>query len=43
VIKRPDLFKAMFKPAKTINILSADVIYKKPKHHNIEVHTLVAG
>ena len=38
-----DAFKAKFKPAKTINILSADVIYKKPKHHNIEVHTLVAG
>lgn len=38
-----DSFKAKFKPAKTINIMSADVIYKKPKHHDIEVHTLVTG
>lgn len=38
-----DGFKVKFKPVKTLDIFSADVIYKKPKHHDIEVHTLVAG
>ncbi|MCB1531337.1 MAG: hypothetical protein KDJ35_00560 [Alphaproteobacteria bacterium] len=36
-----DAFKAKYQPVESINLLSADVLYRKVENTNIEVHTIV--